>query len=136
MERPRSLEHVKFTKSKGKWYAYFNTGRKLNGKTVYAPMPPVGSPGFFDTYATYLGHRRRKVDVVLTVEALAREFEKSLKFRSLANASQVERRHIREIADERIESAGTRNMGIAGDCRKWPVLKASKAKPPSILAMG
>lgn len=133
MAKPHSLEYVKFTRAKGKWYAYFNTGRKVNGKTIYAPMPPIGSVGFFDTYNTYLGHRRRKINAILTVEVLARDFEKSVKFRALANASQVaysvslrklvkeighapagkvERKHIRHIADERIKSAGTRNMFI------------------------
>lgn len=133
MAKPPSLPHVKFTRAKGKWYAYFNTGRKVNGKIVYAPLPPFGSAGFYEKYAAYKGHRDRKTSAVLTVEALANEFEKSAKFRTLATASQVaymtvlrrlvkeigkapagkvERKHIRHIADERIDSAGTRNMFI------------------------
>lgn len=133
MDRPRSLDHVKFTKAKGKWYAYFNTGRKVNGKTVYTRLPPIGSPGFYEAYSTLLGHRRRKTSAVLTVADLVRDYEKSIKFRALASATQVaysvslrrlvkelgkapagkvERRHIREIIEQRIEGAGTRNMFI------------------------
>lgn len=76
------LEHVRFTRVKGKLYAYFDTGRrKLNGRPVYAPMPPFGSVGFYDTYASMRSARTKLGRTDYTVADLARDYELSSAFR-------------------------------------------------------
>ena len=49
MKRPHPLKYVKFvpTRDGRGWHAYFDTGKKANGKRVYTPigrMGPNGSP--------------------------------------------------------------------------------------------
>lgn len=134
MTRLPSLKYVKFVRSKGKVYAYFNTGQKASGKVIWAPLPPHSSVGFHDSYAVMLGHRQRKLVAVQTVSTVADDYEASLEFRNLAMGTQkfytstlkrireqlgkfpidtVERRHVREIVDNRIPGNGSRNAFLA-----------------------
>lgn len=80
MTKPPRLKHVKFTRAKGKLYAYFNTGRKVNGKTVYMPLPPWGTVGFYDSYSSYLGGRTKRAHVAPTVASLAEIYQASDEF--------------------------------------------------------
>lgn len=137
MTRLPKLRYVKFVRSKGKLYAYFNTGQKASGKVIWAKLPPPSSVGFHDSYAVMLGHRQRKLEVVQTVAVVADDYEASQDFRSLAMGSQkfytttlkrireqlgkfpvdaVERRHVREVVDNRIAGNGSRNafLGVLG----------------------
>lgn len=87
----RGLEFVKKVKAKGRTYYYFNTGKMLNGKLVYAKLPDIKSPQFGATYATMRGHRNRtpdEADADLTYLGLVDLYEKSPKFRGLAASSQ------------------------------------------------
>jgi integrase len=129
-----SLKHVKFTRAKGKLYAYFNTGAKLNGKPVYAPLPPFGSVGFYDSYAAMLGNRTKRGSAPSTVNALIDQYERSDDYRKRTEATQraywfglkrvreelgaltidkVERRHVREVVNNRITGNGSRNLFLA-----------------------
>jgi len=131
------LKYVKFVRSKGKVYAYFNTGQKASGKVVWATLPAPSSVGFHDSYAVMLGHRQRKLETIKTVAVIADDYESSEEFRQLAMGSQkfytstlkrireqlgkfpvdsVERRHVREIVDNRIAGNGSRNafLGVLG----------------------
>ncbi len=131
MAKQPSLKYVKFTTAKGRPYAYFNTGKKVNGKTVYARLPPFGSVGFYDSYATMLGARTKREIVAYTVADLAHQYERSPEYKALAPNTQrvysatikrviaelgkfpidgVERRHVREVIDNRIEGAGAKNI--------------------------
>jgi integrase len=128
------LKYVKFVRSKGNLYAYFNTGKKVAGKTVYNPLPPYSSVGFHDSYNAMMGHRTRRENVALSVQELADLFENSPEFGRLAKGTQkyyslglkriceqigpfpldkVERRHVREIVNNRIEGNGARNAFLA-----------------------
>lgn len=131
MPRLPKLPHVKFVRSKGVVYGYFDTGKKdERGKRIYAPLGRHSSVGFMDSYATMLGHRTRNKEAVRTVSWLCDEFEESAEFRQLSIGSQkfytttlkrvreqlgdfpidrVERRHVREVMDNRIEGIGSKN---------------------------
>lgn len=130
----KQLKHVKFVRSKGKTYAYFNTGRKVAGKTVFVPLPPLDTAGFFETYGTLLGHRNRKTEAALTVAGLIDKYERSEEWKKLSKGSQqiygltlnrvrdqlgklrvekVGRAHVREVLNNRIVGNGARNIFLA-----------------------
>ncbi len=134
MAKLPKLQFVKFTRSKGRVYAYFNTGKKVNGNTVFAALPPFSSAGFFDSYAAMLGARTKRTQSVYTVADLVDAFERSDDFKRLKPNTQkaysatakrmvdqlggfsiaaVERRHIREIVENRIGGNGARNIFLA-----------------------
>lgn len=135
MRNAPKLPFVKYVRAKGKLYAYFNTGKKdARGKRIYAPMPPPSSPSFFDTYAVMKGHRTRQIEAVATVSGLADQFESSRTFAALAMGTQklytitlkrirehlgrfplhaLERRHVREVVENRLAGNGARNAFLA-----------------------
>ena len=84
MRRPPRIEHVKHVGRLGKWYSYFNTGQKRDGKPIYAPMPPYGSVGFFDSYGAFKAARSKRQAPLYAVASLADDFEKSARFASKA----------------------------------------------------
>ena len=149
------LKYVKFVRSKGKLYAYFNTGKKLDGKLVWAALPSHSSIGFHDSYAVMLGHRTRRNSLAQTVADVADEFERSQEFAQLALGTRkyyrhglnrireqlgsfplgaVERRHVREVVNNRIDGNGARNAFLAvlgvlytfARCREWTEAEPTK----------
>lgn len=50
MARLPKLDHIKYVRAKGRIYAYFNTGQKVNGKPVYDRLPDPSSPHFLTRY--------------------------------------------------------------------------------------
>lgn len=134
MAKLPKLQYVKFTRAKGKLYAYFNTGKKVGGKIVHAPLPPFGSVGFYDTYASLMGSRNKRETTVYTVADLCDAYENSETFRQRAKGTQatysitlnriremlgpdpmdrIERRHVRHVIDNRIKTNGSRNIFLA-----------------------
>lgn len=84
------LLHVRTTKVKGKVYAYFDTGRKnAKGRPIYLPMPPIGTTGFYDSYAALKGARTKAQAIEFTVADLVRQYEKSQAYKDLAHRSQI-----------------------------------------------
>lgn len=62
MNKPPKLDHVKWVKSKGKIYPYFNTGqKKASGAVIYKRLPAYPSEGFYASYAAFLGGRTKRV---------------------------------------------------------------------------
>lgn len=86
--KPAPLEHVKFVKSRGHWYAYFNTGRSKDGKPIYAPLPKPHSVGFWDSYAAHKAVRTKRAGTAYNVAQLVEEYLSGVKFGELADASQ------------------------------------------------
>lgn len=86
--KPAPLEHVKFVKARGQWYAYFNTGQTKDGKPVYAPLPKPHSVGFWDSYASHKAVRAKRSATVYSVAALIQEYFNGSDFAKLAAASQ------------------------------------------------
>jgi len=97
MAKLPSLEHVKYVRRKTmrgeKVYAYFNTGKMVNGKIVYAPMPHPASVGFYDTYSALKAGRTKRQATAYTVAALAAEYTASAAYASKAKATQDIYRH-------------------------------------------
>lgn len=89
MAKLPNLEHVKYVRSKGKLYAYFNTGQKDNGKPIYARLPDPSAPGFYDSYAAFKAGRTKRAKVEYTIADMARDYERSAKFSTLAHKSQT-----------------------------------------------
>lgn len=134
MAKLPSLKYVKFVRAKGKVYAYFDTGRKVAGKTVWGKLPPYSSPGFFDSYTSFLSARTKAKNQPYTVAECAKAFEDSEDFKRLSQGTQrlytstlkriveqlgkfpldaVERRHVREVVDNRLAGNGARNIFLA-----------------------
>lgn len=85
------LDHVKYVRNRqGNWYAYFNTGKDVDGKTVYAKMPHPSSPGFYESYAALKGGRtKREARRQYTVASLIVDYEQSTDFADLAAATRA-----------------------------------------------
>lgn len=81
-----TLEYVKFTRSKGNIYAYFNAGKR-DGKIVWVALPKWGSLGFFDSYATLKGHRNRTPVILMTVADLVDSFKRSERYSRLSKGT-------------------------------------------------
>lgn len=81
-------KHVRRVKAKGKEYFYFDTGKLVDGKKVWAPLPSPRSSDFGGTYATLLGHRnRKKASGATTIPQLVELYWKSPAYRGLASSS-------------------------------------------------
>lgn len=87
MAKLPSLEHVKYVRSKGKVYAYFNTGRKKDGKPIYARLPSPASVGFYDSYAAMVGARSKRQAISYTIANLADDYLASLDFQGKADGT-------------------------------------------------
>jgi len=135
------LKYVKFVRSKGKLYPYFNTGKKVNGKPVMLSLPPFGTAAFFDSYGAALGARTKRRQIVPDVAALIESYLASDAFRQLASGTQkiytltmnringafgklpvdaVSRKHVRAVLAT-IPGAASRNLlvGVMGALYKW-----------------
>lgn len=143
MAQPAKLEHVKFVKSNGATYAYFNTGKKKpNGQPLYMRMPDPSSPGFWDSYAAFRGARKKMGAVEYTIANLARDYEYSPAFAALAKGSQglysktlrkivkligkvpmeaLDRKKLRAVLDKEMMGPGAHNIFLAtiGAMFKW-----------------
>lgn len=136
MARLPKLQYVKFVRSKGAVYGYFDTGKKdADGKRIYAPLGKHSSTGFGDSYTVMLGHRNRREQTPFTVADLADKFELSAEFGQLAEGTRkfyaaqlkhvrehlgkfpinaLKRRHVAEVVNNRLgEHNGTRNGVLA-----------------------
>ncbi|MGE8143092.1 tyrosine-type recombinase/integrase [Novosphingobium sp. NPDC080210] len=135
MKKPPSLPNVKYVKRGLRWYAYFNTGQKRDGKPIYAPMPQPGTIGFHDSYASFMaGRTKRKPQQQATVAGLVQEYRQSDAFtkraentRKLYNAQlkkvvefwgdypidDLQPADVRMVLDNEGWNAGTRNMVVA-----------------------
>lgn len=128
-----TLAHVKFTRAKGKLYAYFRTGRFVNGKEVRNPLPEFGTAGFFEAYGAMLGAKTKRAKSIPTISSAADLYQRSDEWKALAPNSQrlyliamrkvvaefgdfplddVKRKDILDVLDE-IEGAASRNIFVA-----------------------
>ena len=82
------LKYVKKVRSKGKDYYYFDTGKTVDGKKVYARLPSPKSLEFGGVYAALRGHRSRAPRTELVrVPKLIELYEKGKTYRDLSPAS-------------------------------------------------
>lgn len=81
-------KHVKRVRSKGRDYYYFDTGKRVDGRKVYASLPHIRSPEFGGRYAALLGHRNRPSPKdQMKIPALIDLYERSRDYASLSPAS-------------------------------------------------
>ena len=87
--KPPSIDHVKHVWNGKKWYSYFNTGQKRDGKPIYARLPDFSSASFWPSYAARKAHRdARQSSNAYTVADLLQAYQKSAKFDKLADNTQ------------------------------------------------
>lgn len=129
--KPPKIEHVKHVLRGAKWYSYFNTGRKLDGKPIYARLPDHSSAGFWDSYASFKAGRTKRMATEYTVETLANEYLASAEYADKAEntrnnyrvqadriigvwgkfpVNHLEPHHVRAVLETENWGAGTRNM--------------------------
>lgn len=79
-----ALDHVKYKQARGKWYAYFNTGKKnATGNPIYARLPHPSEPRFYESYAAFkAGRAKREAKGQYTVADLIRDYEQSSEFKN------------------------------------------------------
>lgn len=135
VRKPPKIPHVKHVKRGQKWYSYFNTGQRKDGKPIYARLPELSSAGFWDSYASYkAGRTKRAAAGEYTVSSLAADYLNSAEYADKAENTrnnyrvQIERIkgvwgafpvnalepfRVRQVLEAESWGAGTRNMVIA-----------------------
>lgn len=91
MAKPPKVDHVKFVKSKGKSYPFFNTGQKrASGATIYVGLPQFASPDFWPAYGAQMAVRtKRAKGTAYTIKNLCRDYENSKFFAAKAKNTQT-----------------------------------------------
>lgn len=134
VRKPPSIEHVKHVLRRGKWYSYFNTGQKVDGKPVRSPMPEFGTVSFWDSYAGYMAGRTKRAAPTYTVQSLADDYKASSEYARKADntrklyrvqidkicaawgkfpVNHLEPHQVRVVLEAEAWGAGTRNMVLA-----------------------
>lgn len=81
-------KYVKRVRSKGKDYYYFDTGKRVDGRKVYAKLPSPRDLAFGGSYAALMGHRNRKqVAEVVKVPKLVQLYQLGAQYKDLSKAS-------------------------------------------------
>lgn len=82
-------KYVKRVRSKGRDYYYFDTGKRVDGKKVYAKLPDLRNMKFGGSYAALMGHRNRKQPSdMLRVPKLIELYQASDRFQRLTPSSE------------------------------------------------
>lgn len=155
---------IRKVRAKGRDYFYFNTGRDVNGKTVWKRLPDANDPSFWPTYGALLGHRNRRPASVLTVPKLIDLYQKSTHYRTkladgtrsrydiylrrfaemmpTAPAAEITRADMRRLVDGMAETPGAANLflGTCGALFAWAAkheyITASPTKGIDLMEMG
>lgn len=88
MAKLPKLDHVKYVRSKGKLYAYFNTGKKKDGRPIYTSLPSPAAVEFYESYAAMKSAREKRQAIGYTIANLADDYLASLEFQSKADGTQ------------------------------------------------
>jgi len=85
------IPHVKFVRSKGKLYPYFDSGEKnASGNPIRLRLPALGAPNFWDTYASLkAGRTKRATAKAYTIRELCDDYERSKHFAAKALNTQT-----------------------------------------------
>lgn len=134
MAKLPKLDHVKYVRAKGNVYAYFNTGKKVDGKPVYVRLPAPSAPDFYSRYGALVAGRTKRASTIYTVANLIDDYAGSIEFRGRADNTrksyhiQLEKlrarlgkfavnaitpAHIRTILDSEGWGAATQNIFVA-----------------------
>lgn len=101
VRKPPKIAHVKHVEAKGQWYSYFNTGQKTpSGQPIRKPMPPFGSVGFWDSYASLCAARTKREAPDYTVASLAQDYLQSSSFAKKAdNTRKLYANELKKVCD-------------------------------------
>lgn len=134
VRKPPKIEHVKHVKRGQRYYSYFNTGQKHEGRPIYKALPPYGSVGFWDSLASFKAGRTRRGKGADTVASLTEAYEASQEFARLSENTRknysahlkkvretwgkfpvdgLEPMRVRQALDGEGWGVGTRNMVLA-----------------------
>lgn len=134
VRKPPSIPHVKHVKRGAKWYSYFNTGQKRDGKPIYVRMPDYSSDGFWPSYGALKAGRTKRAASSYTVASLAAAYSASSEYADKAEntrklyrvqidrivetwgkfpVNHLEPHHVRAVLEAEDWGAGTRNMVLA-----------------------
>lgn len=81
-------KYVKRVQAKGRTYYYFDTGKSVDGKKVYARLPDIRDLKFGGSYAALLGHRNRGSHVeLIRIPKLIDLYERSRAYAGLSASS-------------------------------------------------
>lgn len=122
---PPKLEHVRYVRTRGKLYAYFNTGRKNRaGRPEYAALPDPRSASFYQSYAAYKAARDSRAKPTYTFGAMADEYQNSKEFGARAEGTRRTYRSIIRTAAELlgefpIEAIDRSMIQLILDRRDW-----------------
>lgn len=142
MAKPPKLDHVKYVRAHGRLYAYFNTGQKADGRTIYAPLGSPSAPDFLDRWVALKGVRTKRQAVAYTLTAFLDDFMASADYKAKAKATQnlyriqltkltgilgsaaanrLEPEHVRRILDGEGWGIATQNafVGAIGALYRW-----------------
>lgn len=88
--KPPEMPHIKHVLRRGRWYSYFNTGKKnANRNPIRQPLPEWGTPEFHSRYATMLAARGKQAAVAAyTVTDLVRDYLASAEYATKAIETQ------------------------------------------------
>lgn len=137
-------KHVRRVRAKGRDYYYFDTGKEVGGKKVYARLPDLKDPSFWQAHSAMMGHRNRTPQHLLTIPALIDLYQKSPDYQRLAAnsrakydiylrrlaallptapAAEVTRGDMTRLIDNMAKTPGAANLflGTAGALFKWAV---------------
>lgn len=142
VRKPPRIAHVKHVRRGQKWYSYFNTGQKAQGKPIYKRLPDISSADFWAKHSALMAWRTKRMVTEYTVADLMRDYQRSTRFAELSANSRklyvnqiikIERIWGRFPVDElspvRVRqalegegwAAGTRNtvIGVLGAIYTW-----------------
>ncbi len=130
---PSYPDYIKTVRRRGKDYEYFDTGRKINSKRMYKPLPPKSDPSYGGVYASLLAARTARENLVATpaIEDVIRAYLLSPGYRNRSENTQstyliyikrlqeefaeapideIERSDIRAMLDKKQSKPGAANM--------------------------
>jgi integrase len=135
MVKPPRLDHVKWTRSKGRLYPYFNTGKKHpNGQPVRTRLPDYTHPSFWPKYASLKAARDKRTERAYTVASACDGYEASKHYRDKADGTrrlysyvlriirdglgyfpinELKRRHVQGLLDKGLPSPSLHNPALA-----------------------
>lgn len=142
MARLPKLDYIKYVRAKGRIYAYFNTGQKVNGKPVYERLPDPSSPHFLTRYQALKAGRTKRQSTTFTISALIDAYQRSAEFRAHSAETQriyniqlakvgavlgkfpadtLQEHNVRFILDHEPWGAATKNLvvSVIGAAYRW-----------------
>jgi len=149
-------KYVKRVRSKGRNYYYFDTGKLVDGKKVFARLPDLRDVKFGGSYAAMLGHRNRRGPTeMLRIPKLIDLYQKSAVYRGhspatlkrydiylrrlerllpVAPVAEITRGDMRKLFDDMADKPGAANgfLSVASALFGWATAREYMPSNPCI----